>query len=83
MTYEKSSERALDVLNRKLSDKNLHVRVSRLYNYDTNQYRYDTWIEYYNTKRKKWSIYHVLGTFSTESAAMKAAQEKLRMDNIL
>lgn len=72
----------IEELNEKLKNKGLRVYIAKMYNYDTNTYKYDASIDYLK-KDGRWGIYHVLGVFTKKSEVINKALHKLQIDKIL
>lgn len=70
-------------INERISKHGLKLVVQRVYSYDTDSHKYDAYIEYYNSKREKWGILHILGKYGSEAAALDAAKNYLRINNYL
>ena len=65
----------LTELNGRLNPIGLHLNIDT---YATGTY--EAWFSYWNAKRQKWGILHVLGRFSAQRRAIDAALNFLRIN---
>lgn len=72
----------LQKLNKRLNAIYLNLRADKTTSHDTGQVYYDTWLEYWNHSRNKWSIEHVLGCYATERDAIKVCLDWLTLNHI-
>lgn len=74
----------IEKINSTLEEVGIRVEIDKVHPYGTfSTIRYHCYLMYFNAKKNRWGVFHNVGVFSDEKAAIDAAEKKLRMDKYL